>query len=300
VWRLLAILGWVVGGCVTVTVPPQPRASPAATALVSIDRFAPGVGHLQLRDGMRALPGPDEPIDFDVEPFITSGLGPDGAKVRYYNFDVQPRRPALVYRFVWAGSRRPLAHQPDVIDAIPGDPGYSDFARVAWVEVPHGETRLVTSAAEIVARRLRVTFDRAVEDCPVVPRGSRARENPGGLTEELYRGERVVCLRFTDFRLEIGDDGLVPTSPIYVAFSVNPGEPSGGPASGFHTEPGTAQTHNVVLSVPGDLDYSPLWDVNIYDTMAFAHVANADDAGRAPALGRGGFVNCPIVFVAQR
>src|SRR5262249_46931985 len=39
--------------------------------------------------------------------------------------------------------------------------------------------------------------------------------------------------------------GNVPLSPIYVTFNLNPGQPNGGPDSGFHAEPNSLQTHNV-------------------------------------------------------
>ena len=90
----------------------------------------------------------------------------------------------------------------------------------------------------------------------------------------------------------------MPTSPIYVTFARNPGTPDGGPASGFRKVATTPQTHNVVFSVPGDVDYSPLWAVHIYDRAAFDSVHDAETALRAPLLeGHGPLVNCPIVYV---
>ena len=48
--------------------------------------------------GRQRFPGPNEPVDFDREPFITQGLSPStGKPVRYYNFDVQSTTPAPVY-----------------------------------------------------------------------------------------------------------------------------------------------------------------------------------------------------------
>lgn len=43
---------------------------------------------------------------------------------------------------------------------------------------------------------------------------------------------------------------MVPRSPIYVTFNANPGEEGGGPSSGFVTEEGTDQTHNVLAATP--------------------------------------------------
>jgi hypothetical protein len=96
-------------------------------------------------------------------------------------------------------------------------------------------------------------------------------------------------------------NGSVPTAPIFVTFNVNP-DPSNsmsGPASGFETEPGSMQTHNVLSVLPSDAAYSPLWQVTVYDNTAFATVANATSAEMASVLvTNAGLVNCPVVSEA--
>jgi hypothetical protein len=257
-----------------------------------IDRFSARAGHLMVRGKGAELPGPDQPIDLDRPPFITQGLAPDGASVRYYNFDVQSDLPATLYRFTRAGAREPIAGQLDVVDTIPGEAGYSDFWRISWVEVPPSFVPgSITNAAQV--RELPAAASSSAINCPIVPRGSTAREArgvpPAEPVELWYRDHRVTCLRFG---AELSLDGeLVPTSPIYVTF---------GSEASFRTEPGTPQTHNVVLSLPGDLDYSPLWDVHIYDRSAFDRVRDANTALAAPLVKRGPKVNCPIVFIGDR
>ena len=60
------------------------------------------------------------------------------------------------------------------------------------------------------------------------------------------------------------------------------------------------QTHNVASSLPGDLDYSPLWLVSIYDNAAFAKVWNEATVLSAPFKARDvATVNCPIVFIGS-
>lgn len=269
-----------------------PRPSPPDAQPV-IDRFSARAGHLMIRDKRPGLPKPGEAIDFDRPPFITLGLGPDGVPVRYYNFDVQNPVPGTLYRFTHAGKREPLAGQLDVVDTIPGDAGYSDFWRIAWVEVPASFVPgSITSAVQI--RGFQVTPSHVAINCPVVPWGSIAREAHGvaaAVTVELsYRNARITCLRFgSDLQL---DRDRVPTSPIYVTFASE--------AAGFQTEGKTPQTHNVVMSLPGDLDYSPLWQVNIYDSSAFDKVRDATTALGAPLVKQGPLVNCPIVSIGQR
>lgn len=109
---------------------------PATTAKVSVDRFSDKAGHLMQRSATPALPAANQPIAFDSgEPFITAGLGPRGEHVRYYNFDVQPTVPAPIYAFFRAGGL-PVDGQLNVVDVVPGDPGYNDFWQVHKVTVP--------------------------------------------------------------------------------------------------------------------------------------------------------------------
>ena len=92
----------------------------------------------------------------------------------------------------------------------------------------------------------------------------------------------------------------VPTSPIYVAFNMNPSMNMGGPASGFKMVPGTMQTHNVVATLPGDMHYSPLWLVSTYDSNDFGKVMDLTSAMHAMAEpGNPPTVNCPIFSISH-
>ncbi|MBD3289750.1 DNRLRE domain-containing protein, partial [candidate division KSB1 bacterium] len=95
-----------------------------------IDRFSEDAGNLFVRDDTNGLPGPNEPIDFDMAPFITKGLGPNGEFISYYNFDVQPTVPAPIYVLFREGEDAPVAGQMNIIDVVPGDEGYNDFWHV--------------------------------------------------------------------------------------------------------------------------------------------------------------------------
>jgi len=273
--RILALL------LVACGTPAQPRPIDPPV----IDRFSVQAGHLLTRDKRPDLPAPGQPIDLDKPPFITQGLAPTGKPVRYYNFDIQSDVPAPLYTFRRGG--KPIDGQLDVVDVIPGGAGYSDFWRITFVEVPEG-TKTITSATQVEALQQTPT-DRVI-DCPIIPHGTTAREAhnvpPPTEIEVFYRGARVSCLQFAgDLTL---DHDRVPTSAIYVTF---------GSEAKFRTEGDTPQTHNVVMSLPGDLDYSPLWDVHVYDSAAFDQVHDAASAQSAPLVEHGPRVNCPIVSV---
>ncbi len=278
---------------------------PMKSEHMSIDRFNASAGHLQMRDGMNKIPGPNKPVDFDVPPFVTTGLGPRGEVVMYYNFDVQPTTPAPIYVLFRKGDSMPVAGQLNIVDVVPGDPGYSDFWQVNKVTVPADyAANSVGSLKAIKDAGYPIEQTPMLVNCPVVPDGSTATHrlsgNDTGLHTGWYRNKIVSYFTFSEAPLKVTGDGMVPVSPIYVAFNVNPGMPMGGPPSGFKMAMGTMQTHNVVATLPGDMEYSPLWLVNPYDNMSFDSVMNIDTVMDSKVLARGvATVNCPIYSVQK-
>ena len=274
---------------------------PATAAKVAVDRFSATAGRLFVRASNAALPGPNQPIDMDTGPFITTGYGPTGQQVKYYNFDVQPTTPAPIFVFYRAGTTTPVSGQLNVIDVLPGDQGYNDFWQVVKVTVPASYVaNSITSVDEIRQYNLKLDPTTTIVNCPVVPEGSVARLHLGpatGLTHGWYRGKSVAYFNYDEAPITTTANGAVPLASIYVTFTTNPGQPGGGPASGFKTESGTLQTHNVASVLPGQPGYTPLWTVLVYDNTAFANVNNLPTAGSAAQLGPAGDVNCPIVAV---
>jgi len=89
---------------------------------------------------------------------------------------------------------------------------------------------------------------------------------------------------------------------IYVCFNINPDQAGGGPTSGFKTvnNMSTGQTQNVPETLPSDVAYSPLWDVQIYNNSSFETVNNRTTVMSAPILAKDTImVNCPIVWVQK-
>ena len=273
-----------------------------AAEKVSVDRFSATAGHLMVRDDMNGLPVANAAVNFDLAPFITLGKGPAGQVVEYYNFDVQPVNPAPIYVLFKDGSTSPVPNQLNIIDVLPGEGGYSDFWLVNKVTVPSNyQANEVASIAEIQSRGYAVEATTTIVNCPVVPEGSTATKRIGGGSTGLNMGwykEKIVSYFTFDEKAIVASGGNVPTSLIYVCFNINPAETGGGPPSGFKTETGTAQTHNVVVTVPSTADYSPLWVVNAFDNAEFEDVSDLTTAQGASSAGIGlATVNCPVVTI---
>ena len=278
------------------TMPLDPMTAPRAF----IDRFSAAAATLFLRTATNGLPAADAPVDFDQAPFVTQGLGPDGRVVRYYNFDVMPAKPAPIYVLFREGQTQPVADQLNIVDVIPGDAGYSDFWRVVRVTVSDDYVaNTATSLEDLMDAGFSMEMTDMLVNCPVVPAGSMAAEGGGadGLVQGWYQDQIVTYFTFAEDELTVTAGGDVPTSPIYVTFNINPDQPGGGPASGFMTEAGGVQTHNVVATLPGLAGYSPFWAVMPYDNADFATVDDVASAQAAASFGLAALVNCPIVFV---
>jgi PQQ-dependent dehydrogenase (methanol/ethanol family) len=275
---------------------------PDQAPIAAVDRFSDKAAHLQLRTPENHLPGPNEPVDFDTGPFITQGLSPTtGKPVRYYNFDVQPTAAAPIYVLYREGEGKPVEGQLDIIDTLPGEKGYNDFHQVWKVSVPKDYVaNSITDAVRDAGYHMQQTD--TLRNMPVVPDKSKASMRLRGESAQLhrawYKGQVAKFFSFDEAPLAAAGS-TVPLSPIYVTFNVNPGQPNGGPGSGFYTEPNSPQTHNVPFTLPGDAGYSPLWLVSVYDNADFPSVTDRATALKAKVLGPGvATVNCPIVFIA--
>ena len=274
---------------------------PDTASKVSVDRFSAEAGTLMVRDDSNGLPAANTAINFDSgAPFITQGLGPNGEVVEYYNFDVQTTTPAPIYAFFNADDS-PVAGQLNVIDVIPGDTGYNDFWQVHRVIVPDDYVaNTAVSLEDIESEGFTIEATDILVNCPVVPEGSTASKRMTGdvgLVRGWYKGEIAYYFSFNEKSLSVTADA-VPLSPIYVTFNENP--PTGGPATGFVTETGSIQTHNVIATLPADGSYSPLWSVNVYDNADFDSVSDLTSAIGANILGEGvATVNCPVVSITE-
>jgi len=274
---------------------------PDTAEKAAVDRFSDAAGHLQKRSDSPALPGPNEAVDFDQGPFITEGLGPNAEVIQYYNFDVQPTTPAPIYALMKAG--KPVEGQLNIVDVLPGAPGYNDFWQVIEVTVPDSYVaNTLTSAAAVKSSGYPMNTTTTLVNCPIVPEGSTAKLRFTGdtsgkdLIRGWYQGKVVFYFTFGEKALT-AKNGLVPTSPIYVTFN----DDAKGPASGFMTETDGMQTHNVVATLPADTGYSPLWAVTPFPDAKFDDVMNLATAATAAGSGAvAADVNCPVVSLTAQ
>jgi hypothetical protein len=299
-------LTFVLGACMKDNDMGPTPLNPDTAGDVSIDRFGSSFAHLFLRTAENGFPAANQSVDFDAIPaFNTHGLGPNGEKTIYYNFDVLPTTPAPIYVLFKEGETMPVTGQLNIVNVVPGDLGYNDFWLVTKVTVPSNYiANTITSYNEIITKGYSMMATTAIVNCPIVPKGSIARKRflsteSADLTRGWYKNKVVYYFNFFEKEL-MAVNGKVPTSDIYVSFNINPGEMDGGPASGFKTENGmaTGQTHNVPQTIPSDANYSPLWDVQIYNNTSFNTVSNLTTALSAPLMATdAAIVNCPIVWV---
>lgn len=280
---------------------------PATAEKAVIDRFSEDAATLFVRNSTNGLPESNKPINFDEAPFITQGLSSDGHVVKYYNFDVQPLTSAPIFVLFREGESAPVDGQLNIINVIPGDAGYNDFWHVNKVNVPADYVaNTITSYTEIIKKGYVIERTKQIVNCPVVPEGSTAslRYTTSESTELIngwYKGKLVSYFTFAEKALmvDLPDVGYpnVPLSDIFVTFNINPDQTGGGPVSGFLTEEASAQTHNVIETIPENTNYSPFWDVNVYNNMDFDQVHDWMSVKEAMIMAESvAKVNCPVVY----
>ncbi|MGD8279473.1 MAG: hypothetical protein PVH00_15650, partial [Gemmatimonadota bacterium] len=199
-----ALIAVTLAACKDDTMEPPQARNPDTAPRAMVDRFSDAAAVLFKRSAVPTLPAANAPIDFDQAPFITQGLGPDGRPVRYYNFDVMPTAPVHIWVLFAEGSSTPVSGQLNIIDAIPGDPGYSDFWQVVKVTVPTDYVaNTATSLQDLLDAGYTMQTTDMIVNCPVVPEGSTASEGPGasGLTRGWYKDQVVFYFDFNEASL---------------------------------------------------------------------------------------------------
>jgi len=250
--------------------------------IVEIDRFNDQVATFFRRSENPDLPGPNEPIDFDDPRFNKKAFGPDGEIIKFYNFDVRPREPAIVYMPV---DRRgdQLVGQLPIFDRIPGEEGYSDFWHINQVRVidPEYRPNALSDAQAVLDSGWEITPTETLMQAVMVPDHSKAdlRFDPATSSDLLngwYQGKVVKYFLFahpaSSAMIDFGS-GQINTPQMYGFFANDRDE-----KDGFEFDLETEMTHNVATRLPGEEGYSPLWVLQVFKLTVFDRVQDLASA----------------------
>src|SRR5438094_5765660 len=115
------------------------------------------------------------------------------ASVSYLDFGPQANvaLPILVF-FQASSPSSPVAGQRNIIDSIPGQPGYNDFWRVFKVLAPSGYVaNTIRSLADAVASGYTIQMTDTVVNCPVVNPNATVGGSAATLVSGWYRNRDV-------------------------------------------------------------------------------------------------------------
>ena len=212
------------------------------------------------------------------------------ASVSYLDYGPQSNVavPILAF-FQTASPGTPVAGQRNIIDTVPGQPGYSDFWRVYKVLAPSGYVaNSIRSLADAVASGYTIEATDVVVNCPVVNPNATIAGSSATPVSGWYRNRDVFY--FDEGTRSPAAGSVVHDAPIYAFFHSD-----GTPVSG---------QRNVIDVLPGAAGYSDLWTV-VKVVVDAAYTANslkdarsilaARDAGQVTLETTEIYVNCPVV-----
>jgi hypothetical protein len=219
-------------------------------------------------------------------------------EVKYFDFGDNTKlaagntiAAAPIYVFVHGlnadGSPDLVEGQHNIVDVLPGEPGYSDLWQVMMVTVPDGFVPdSIKSKAELDAANLPVTATEMFVNCPIVPAGTTF-EDGRELVQGWAKGEEVF---YPDF-------GPNNRSAIPIWVFITGMDAAGNPQF-------VEGQNNIIDAVPGDAGYSAFWRVNLvtvsagYEPNSIRSAAGVDASG-FPVTQIDMVVNCPVTSVAE-
>lgn len=271
--------------------PPRTGVSVLLVAIVGIVLLGAGVGvgYVLWRPAAEPALNPVDGLDRpDAIPLVEGWFR--GEDVSYYDYGVQPNVAVPILAFFQADSPDdPVPDQRNIIDAIPGQPGYSDFWRVYKVLVPDDYVaNSIRSLEDAFASGYAIEETGLVVNCPVVNPDATLTGSSAEPILGWYRGRDVF---YFDHGVRSATEGsVVLDAPIYA----------------FFREDGSAVAgqRNVIDVLPGMAGYSDLWRV-VSVTVDGDYVANsltdaqdildAETAGDVTLETTDIYVNCPVV-----
>ena len=212
------------------------------------------------------------------------------ASVSYLDYGPQSNVAVPILAFFQAASpSTPVAGQRNIIDTIPGQPGYNDFWRVYKVLAPSSYVaNSIRSLAEAVASGYMIEATNVVVNCPVVNPNATIAGSSAAPVAGWYRNRDVFY--FDEGTRSPAAGSVVQDAPIYAFFHSD-----GTPVSG---------QRNVIDVLPGAAGYSDLWRV-VKVVVDATYTANslkdarsilaARDAGQVNLETTDIYVNCPVV-----
>jgi hypothetical protein len=200
-----------------------------------------------------------------------------GRSVKYLDFGPIKLAPGNRLAPIWVVTNG-VRGQRNIVDVVPGKAGYSPLWEVRTVTFKSGPRLLRSVAAVRAAQRageLTVRRTSKVVNCPVVGFGQKQ-------TLGFAKGKLIAYLDLGPVKLRAGNH-----VEAIVTFTN-----------------GTADQHNVVDTVPGDSDYTPLWrvrkatwkdGVTPRTLTSLAAVEAARSTGDLTVEQTSIVVNCPVV-----
>jgi hypothetical protein len=218
------------------------------------------------------------PVKFVKASSLTQGFF-RGKAVRYFDFGPIKLAKGNKVAPIWTVTNG-VAAQHNIIDTVPGRADYSPLWAVEKVTFANSVApRLLRSRADVIAAQKAgdVTIEKTavVVNCPVVGFGQKQ-------VLGFEKGRTIAYLDLGPVKLKPGNK----VAPIWAVTN---------PASG---------QHNIVNTVPGDSDYTPLWRVRMvtfasgvtpYLLRSSAEVAKAAAMGDVTVKGTTIVVNCPVL-----
>lgn len=236
-----------------------------------------------------------DPADFQPPRFFPLVHGwYKGMDVTYYDFGANTPITADgkvatddIFAFITGmdadGNPQFVNGQHNVVDTIPGDPGYSDLWHVSLVTVPADYVAdTIRTEPDLMAAGYPITRTDILVNCPIVPPGSTT-ETGRPLTQGWYNGRQVYYF----------DYGMNPDIKAPIFALITGMDADGNPMF-------VDGQRNIIDVTRGDEGYSDFWHVHLvtvpadYVANTFKSAADVMNSGY-PVTETNILVNCPVV-----
>lgn len=250
-----------------------------------------GVGYFLGRPASSSGPGPVNNVPrANNIPTVQGWYKNTSISYLDYGSSLNISQPILAF-FQLSSPNTPVTGQRNIIDTLPGQPGYTDFWRVFKVFVPGGYVaNSIRSFEEAVASGYMINATSTIVNCPVVNPNATINGASASKTLGWYRDRDVSY--FDQGSRSPNAGFVVQSAPIWAFFYNTNGSPVAG-------------QHNVIDVRPGDTGYSDLWRVTKV-LVSPSYVANTLESASAIMRAASGpsptvtlqltsmFVNCPV------